>query len=378
MLNVKKLAIALAAIGIAGAAQAQTNVTVYGRLNTSLEQTKVQGEKSVTQMVNNSSRIGFRGNEDLGNGMSALFQIESGFRSDSGGGNLASRDTFVGLKSNLGTVKLGYITSPLYYATHDYLGMHNHDTGNSSDPFLWYQAFDPDNFFVRNSVSYASPTFGGGFTFEAQYSALNEQATDTATRNDRPTHYSATLSYDNGPLHVGFGYAQTNRFYNFDEGKSKDSMLALAAVYDFKAVVVGALAERSKSKNGGLLAGTTAFDDDGARIDGTGVSGDRSRNYYRVAVMVPVGANEFHVNYGVAQDWSSTDDTGARQLTLAYNYNLSKRTKVYAQWTKIDNDKQKVSIANGGAYDGGGAYSFLGSDLGLDNTAFGVGLRHNF
>lgn len=365
MLNVKTLAIALAAIGVAGAAQAQSNVTVYGRVNTSLEQTKVQGEDSVTQVVNNSSRIGFRGNEDLGNGMSALFQVESGFRSDSGGGNLASRDTFVGLKSNLGTVKLGYITSPLYYATHDYLGMHNHDTGNSSDAFLWYQAFDPDNFFVRNSVSYASPTFGGGFTFEAQYSALNEQATDTASRNDRPTHYSATLSYDNGPLHAGVGYARTNRFYNFDEGKSKDSMFALAAVYDFKAVVVGALVEHDMSDNGALQ-------------DITGLTGDHTRNYYRVAVMVPVGANEFHVNYGVAQDWSSTDDTGAKQITLAYNYNLSKRTKVYAQWTKIDNDKQKASIDNGDVYDGGGAYSFLGSAPGLDNTSFGVGLRHNF
>ncbi|NMG44919.1 porin [Aromatoleum toluvorans] len=367
MLNVKTLAIALAAIGVAGAAQAQSNVTIYGRVNTSLEQTKIEGQESVTKLVNNSSRIGFRGNEDLGNGLSALFQVESRFESDSGGGNLASRDTFVGLKSNsLGTVKLGYLTSPLYYATHDYLGMHNHDTGNSSDAFLWVPAFDPENFFIRNSVAYASPTFGGGFTFEAQYSALNEQAVKTATRNDRPAHYSGTLNYDNGPLHVGFGYAQTNRFFNFAQGKSKDSMLALAGVYDFKAVVVGALAEHDRSENGGLQ-------------DITGLTGDHSRNYYRVAVMVPVGANEFHVNYGVARDWSDTSDTGAKQLTLAYNYNLSKRTKVYAQWTKIDNDKQKVSTATGGAYDGGGAYSFLsGTGLGLDNTSIGVGLRHNF
>ncbi|AKU13591.1 outer membrane porin [Azoarcus sp. CIB] len=368
MLNVKKLAIALAAIGVAGAAQAQSNVTIYGRLNTSLEQTKVQGEDSVTKMINNSSRIGFRGNEDLGGGMSALFQIESGFNSDAGGGNLASRDTFVGLKSNtLGTVKLGRITSPLYYATHDYLGMSNHDTGTSSDAFLWVPAYDPEDFYLRNSVAYASPTFGGGFVFEAQYSALNERATDSVAlnRSARPTHYSATLNYDNGPLHVGFGYARTNKFFNFAEGKSKDSALALAAVYDFKAVVIGGLFERNKSENGGLQ-------------DITGLTGDHHRNHYRVAAMVPVGANEFHVNYGVARDWSSTDDTGAKQLTLGYNYNLSKRTKVYAQWTKIDNDKQKVSIDNGGAYDGGGAYSFLGSDLGLDNTSFGVGLRHNF
>ncbi|NMF87396.1 porin [Aromatoleum petrolei] len=370
MQNVKTLAIALAAIGVAGAAQAQSNVTIYGRVNTSVEQTKVQGEDSATQVVNNASRFGFRGTEDLGNGLSALFQIETGFASDTGAGDFASRDSFVGLKGNLGTVKLGFITSPLYYATHDYLGMHNHDTGFSSDAFLWVPAYDPEKFFVRNSVTYASPTFGGGFTFEAQYAALNEQVADIGgndanARNDNPSHYSATLSYDNGPLHVGFGYAQTNRFYNFDDGKSKDSALVLAGVYDFKTVVVGLLAEHNKSDNGGLQAIT-------------GLTGDHDRNHYRVAVMMPVGASEFHVNYGVAQDWSSTDDTGARQLTLAYNYNLSKRTKVYAQWTKIDNDKQKESIGNGGAYDGGGAYSFLGSGLGLDNTSFGVGLRHNF
>ncbi|AYH45198.1 porin [Azoarcus sp. DN11] len=371
MLNVKTLAIALAAIGVAGAAQAQSNVTIYGRVNTSLEQTKVEGQKSVTQVVDNSSRIGFRGNEDLGSGLSALFQVESRFRADDGSSNgsqgkLASRDTFVGLKSNsLGTIRLGYITSPLYYATHDYLGMHNHDTGNSSDAFIWVPAYDPENFFLRNSVTYASPTFGGGFMVEAQYSALNEQAAATSTRNDRPAHYSGTLTYNNGPLHAGFGYAQTNRFYNFTQGRSKDSALVLAGVYDFKAVVVGALAEHNRSENGGLQAST-------------GLTGDHSRNHYRVAVMVPVGANEFHVNYAVARDWSHTGDTGAKQLTLAYNYNLSKRTKVYAQWTKIDNDKQEVSIATGGAYNGGGAYSFLGSAPGLDNTSIGVGLRHNF
>lgn len=364
MLNVKTLAVALAAIGVAGTVQAQSNVTVYGRLNTSLEQTKVEGEKSVTQMINNSSRIGFRGNEDLGNGLSAIFQIESGFRSDSGGGTLASRDTFVGLKSNLGTIKLGYITSPLYYATHDYLGMHNHDTGLSSDAFLWVPAFDPENFYVRNSITYTSPTFSG-VTIEAHYSLLSERAVESATRDDKPTHYSLTASYDNGPLHVGLGIAQTRKFFNFAEGTSKDSMFSAAATYDFKAAVVGALWERSKSENAALQ-------------DMTGLAGDHTRDHYRVAVMVPVGASEFHVNYGVARDWENTGDTGARQFTLGYNYNLSKRTKVYALWTKVDNDEQKKSIALGDRYNGGGMYSFLGSDAGLDNTSFGVGLRHNF
>jgi predicted porin len=364
MLNVKTLAVALAAIGVAGSVQAQSSVTIYGRVNTSLESTKVQGQSKVNKLVNNNSRIGFRGNEDLGGGLAAIFQIESAFNSDAGGGTLASRDTWVGLKGNLGTVKLGNITSPLYYATHDYISLHNHDTGNSSDMFLWVPAYDPENFRNRNSITYASPSFGG-FVVEAHYSLVNEQATETATRNDKPYHYSLTGTYDNGPLHVGFGFGETKKFYNFAGGDSKDNALVLSALYDFKSVVVGGLWERNKSDNGGLQAQT-------------GLSGSHTRNHYRVAVMMPFGANEVHLNYGVARDWSSTSDTGAKQLTLAYNYNLSKRTKVYALWTKVDNDKQKVSTGFGGAYNGGGAYGFLGSPAGLDNTSFGVGLRHNF
>jgi glutamin-(asparagin-)ase len=103
--------------------------------------------------------------------------------------------------------------------------------------------------------------------------------------------------------------------------------------YNFGPLVVGALFERSKRST---------------------LTEDLTRNYWRVALMAPVGAHEFHLNVGVAGDYSGTDDTAGKQYTLAYNYNLSKRSKVYAYYTKIDNDSARST-------GGGGAYSFLGS-----------------
>ena len=105
----KALALSMAVLGsavVALPAQAQTNVTFYGRINTSWEYTEVEDQPSVMRLVNNSSRIGFRGNEELGNGLSALFQFEAGFDSDQGNFR-QRRDTFVGLKSNFGTLKMG-------------------------------------------------------------------------------------------------------------------------------------------------------------------------------------------------------------------------------------------------------------------------------
>ena len=378
MARMKALALSMAVLGavaVALPAQAQTNVTFYGRINTSWEYTEIEDQDSVMRLVNNSSRIGFRGNEELGNGLSALFQFEGGFDSDVGNFR-QRRDTFVGLKSNFGTLKMGYITSPLYYATHDFISMHNHDTGTSSDALLWFPAYDPDDaVFIRNSITYATPSFGG-FVLEGQYSMLSEQASDTgpgtdpdtgapvpsAARGGKPNHYSVTATYDNGPLHLGLGMVETRKFFNFAEGESKDRSITGTAFYDFKVVAVGALYERSLSENGGLQA-----------FSANGVTGSQDRNSYRLAVMVPVGAHEFHLNAALADDWSSTDDTGAKQYTLAYNYNLSKRTKVYAFWTEIDNDKADV----GGG--GGGIYSFLpSSPAGLDNSSFALGLRHAF
>src|SRR3989449_11634138 len=126
-------------------AQVPSWIQIYGRANVSYERittssssnTAVQPNQSNWDLVDNSSRIGVRGNKDLGGGLTGLFQMESRVRLNTGDGAfLSSRDSYAGLAGNFGTVRLGRTVGPVYYATYDYISMHNHDTGTSSDALL--------------------------------------------------------------------------------------------------------------------------------------------------------------------------------------------------------------------------------------------------
>ena len=115
-MNKKLVAVAVAAVLAAPlAAQAQTaNVTLYGRLNITLEYIDANGSNpSVQRVSSNSSRLGVRGTESLGGGLNAIFQIESSISGDAGGGTLAGRDTFVGLQGSWGTFRFGSSWSPV-------------------------------------------------------------------------------------------------------------------------------------------------------------------------------------------------------------------------------------------------------------------------
>lgn len=341
----------------AGAVLAQSQVTFYGRLNTSLERTRIEGQPHVMQLANNNSRIGFAGTEDLGSGLAAIFQFETGFRSDTGEG-FTGRDTFVGVKGRLGTVRMGFFASPVYYAVHERISMHNHDTGTSLDQLLWRPAFDPENFRLRNGVTYATPSFGG-LVLQGHYAMLREgpaPANGTTPEIRRENHRALSADFDRGTLHLGLGYAETREFYS---AGGKDSMLAAGVRYDAGVATLAGLYERSRSAGGRF-----GFD--------TGIPGSHRRNYWRLAAKLPVGSHEFHANYGRAGDWSGTSDSAGRQWTLAYNYNLSARTKVYAFYARIDNDSPQA----GGS--GGGRYNFFGPVAGLDSSSVALGLRHNF
>src|SRR5438105_12229202 len=113
----------MGALGMLSAslACAQANVTLYGVIDVTAEVVKATGSSvpgkdvtSINKVSSNSSNFGFTGNESLGNGLSAFFQIETGFNADVGGGTVASRDTFLGLGYEpAGAIKMGLLTSPL-------------------------------------------------------------------------------------------------------------------------------------------------------------------------------------------------------------------------------------------------------------------------
>ena len=311
----RSLIIAAALTSLGTSAFAQATVNLYGRLNLTIERQKVGTANNDWKMVNSSSRFGLRGSEDLGGGMKAGFQIESGFNPSNGtaSSTFFGRQSEVNLSGGFGMVRLGNFTSEAYYATSDYIGMHNHETGTSSDAFYAYLG--------RNTgkVAYRTPGFGGA-TFEG---AVTEGGSLNRT-------FDFAFNYDAGPLHVGAGYEK-----NAPNNKNA-KQFAVRGLYEMGAFTVGAYVQRD--------------------TDGYGVNfGDRTT--YRVSGMYTMGSTEFHANYGHAGDYSKlAGDQAADQYTLGINQNLSKRTKLYGFYTKIA--------------DKGTIYG--------DFSSIAVGVRHNF
>ncbi len=315
----RSLIIAAVLASVGASAQAQSTVNVYGRLNVTIERQKI-GNTNDTRMVNNASRFGLRGSEDLGGGMKAGFQIEHGFNIANGTqsqGAFWARQSEVNLSGGFGMVRLGNFTSEAYYATSDYIGMHNHETGTSSDAFYAYIGRNTDK------VAYRTPSIGG---------ATLEGAVTAGNGGERT--YDVALNYDAGPLHLGAGYEKSA------PNNKNAEQFAVRALYEMGAFTI---------------AGTIQRDTDGYGIG----FGDRTN--WRVAGMYTMGKTELHANYGHAGDYSRrAGNNEADQFTFGINQNLSKRTKVYAFYTKVD-DK------------GVGANAIYG-----DFSSVALGVRHNF
>ncbi|MBO9677214.1 porin [Paenacidovorax monticola] len=320
-----RLLLALLAVLGSTTAMAQSSVTLYGRVNTTVERQKV-GDVSTTGLFNNSSRFGFKGVEDLGGGLKAGFQLESGFSSDTG----ASASTFFGrqsevnLSGNFGMLRLGNFFPESYFATADYVSMHNHDTGSSSDALyqdpVWFGGTNKA-LGTGNKVAYRTPSFGG-LTVEGAV-ILKETVTGGKNGLDLAANYNA------GPLALGAGYSKIGG----------DNQFALRGFYSLGQFLVGGYYQRN---------------DEDAR--GT-------RNNFRLAGAYLLGASEFHVNVGRANAWSKISNSAATQYTLAYNYNLSKRTKLYGYYTRVNN---------------GTSAAYNVSTPGQDFSSLAVGVRHNF
>jgi predicted porin len=320
----KTLIVAAVSALAAGSALAQSSVTIYGRVNVTAERQDADGKKTY-QLVNNASRIGFKGTEDLGGGLKANFILEHGFNLDTGassqGASFWKRQSEANLAGGFGMVRLGNFTSEAYYATADYVSMHNHDTGPSSDALYAYVSRD------TNKIAYRAPEFVKGLSLEGAVSAGEGAAKTTRS-------YDFAANYALGGLQLGAGAARNNAQEQF----------AVRALYEFGSVILGGYVQRDKEGYNPL-----------------GAQGNKSfgnRTTYRLTGAYMLGSSEFHLNFGSAGDYSKVNSSSAKQFTVGYNYNLSKRTKVYGYYTKVDDSTAKV--------------------YGGDFSSIAVGLRHNF
>lgn len=319
----RSLLIAALSTVAAGSALAQSTVTVYGRLNESVERQKLNDD-TTTVLQNNGSRIGFRGVEDLGGGLKAGFTLEHRLNADTGAAtNTAfwggAGESSVFLSSNFGQIKLGHFTSEAYFATSDVTDLLNHGTGTSSDALYKYLNNDD------NKVSYRTPTFAG---------ATVELGVLLAEGVQPKKGYDLAANYTLGNLGLGLGY---------ERSPNDDTQAAFRVSYSMSPFTVTGYVQR--------------FNND---------SIDESKNIFRVSGQYDIGALELHAAVGAAGEidgagsgLAGEDEGKARQYTFGVNYNLSKRTKVFAFYNRTKQDAVDANLAT----------TF---------SAASLGVRHNF
>ena len=343
----KKSLIALAVLAASGAAMAQSSVTLYGVVDTGLTYSK--GEESVYGMThvggNVNSRLGFRGVEDLGNGLKATFNLEAGMGVDDGNnymdkdsnGMAFRRTSTVGLAGNFGEVRLGRMLTSSYLAVSRYDAFGDTGIGASLAWNIPQTGYAPR---TENAISYTSPNFSG-FKIGAEYGFGEQQK----ARDSRYIGVGAT--YDNGPLSLGLGYDRLN----------SNTMDGLLAASDLKTVHLGG------AYNFGV-AKLMAF------YKQSKVSNAPKFKTFGLGVSAPVGAaGEVRASYN---NYKISDDNGkADQLSLGYVHNLSKRTALYGTYSYIKN-KDGLDFELNGAMAGAGLKD------GEKQHGLQLGVRHAF
>jgi predicted porin len=364
------LAAALALAGVTGA-QAQSSVTIYGLLDTAIERvTNVDAAgSSRVRMPDLSgggfpSRLGFRGVEDLGGGLSAIFTLEQGIAPDSGnlnqGGRAFGRQAFVGITGPWGSLTVGrqYTHLGASFADADVIGPSNFSLG-SLDPYLPNARHD-------NSIVYRG-TFSG-FTAGLSYSLGRDAsaaggpgatncAGESATDKSACRAKSFVLRYDAASWGVGAAYDT----YNGGTGAAAAFGPTSSSLSDTR-INFGAYAKFGALKVGG---GVMRRNNEGVTV-ATATANPKSTLSYIGASYALSPAIVLDGQFSRYDLKDSANDTN--MLILRGTYNFSKRTAVYALVGRVNNKGSAArSISSGNT-----------AGPGLSQTGLMTGIRHTF
>ncbi len=352
----KKSLVALAVLGaFAGAAYAQSSITVYGVVDAGVGYRKDGNPAGNTFALESGqqsgSRIGFKGREDLGGGLSAIFTLESGFNLDDGtsgqNNRLFGRQAWVGLAGNFGTVKLGRQQTALYSAlsTIDPFGIGL--AGNAQRVFGYgLYAADPLSR-TDNTLSYTTANYGG-FSGSLSYGFGEKAGDNNANRN-----VGVGAQYVNGPINVQFAYQKSNTALLTGQVTTG---LGLAA--DTQADVTAALI--GGTYDFGIAKAHLAYADNKIELLGQDV---KDRNWL-LGVSAPVGQAGTVLASYTRNDIKDLNQGKSDQYAIGYTHALSKRTNLYTSYSYTKNDE---NVRLNGAFANGESVSL-----------FNVGVRHAF
>ncbi|MEO5672946.1 MAG: porin [Ramlibacter sp.] len=357
----KKSLIALAVLAsVAGAASAQSSVTLFGIVDATIQRVTNSGGGKVWRLTNsgyNSSRLGFRGTEDLGAGNSASFWLEAGLVNDDGQGaatnsnNQASgagaavagrqgltfnRRSTVSLAGTWGEFRLGRDYTPQFWnlTVFDPFGTNGVGTTQALNSIITGVTA------VRasNSMGYFLPGNLGGFYGQVQ-TYLGENGSPTGAISKDGNGVGIRVGYAAGPFNVAGATSRTR----YAAGNVKQSNIG--GQWDFG--MAKAIANYESDKNG--------------TVSGKG---------YTIGALVPVGAGEIRAAYS-RYKISTAGTPTAKKLALGYVHNLSKRTAVYATYARTSNSGGSAASAQPGT--GAGNPVANGS-----SNAYDFGVRHSF
>ncbi|HEU4843026.1 MAG TPA: porin, partial [Burkholderiaceae bacterium] len=296
----------------------------------------------------------FKGTEDLGGGLNAVFVLESGVKVDTGAsdvaGSIANRQSYVGLVSKeAGALTLGRQYTPYYETLRDV-----------ADPFGLGLAGTAKNLFpavgvqTRNSnaVVYKTPSLNG-VQAAVSYSAGEQAGNASAGRQ-----LGASIGYANGPLNVSFAYNSKNT----DTASLSNDIghnALLAVNYDFNVAKAFFAYGKDKGSFSAELPNATAFST-------LPVAASTDSNDILAGVTAPVGPAGTLMASFIRKNDKQSFNRDADQWAIGYSHALSKRTSTYVAYAKIKNK-------NGASYTVGN-----NTEAGTGDKAFNIGLKHNF
>lgn len=366
----KLIALAVAAAFSAPAFADNANITFYGKAILDIESVKndkivapATNKSSALRILNNASRFGLKGNEDIGDDLKAIYQyeVEMDASGNAGNGLGKTRNSGVGLDGGFGKVIVGIWDSPFKVA-HNAVELFDNTTSFSATNLIGHAGGagltgvaaaggvaagnvpGDSNYNTRqkNMIQYWTPKFFGGLQGAISYSP---DAAPTTTTNKSVLSMSAT--YDQDAIYASLGYE--NRADEVTAGTT-DKALRLVGKYNFGVAWVGATVERITTNP----SATVSYTQTNAELVG----------------QYKFGVSTIALSYAKAGSTNLTN-TGAKQVSLRYGYNFSKRTELFAAYTSLQND-------TAGNYVLGNILGAAAQQTGSTQTVFGAGLIHSF
>jgi len=435
-MNKKLMAVAVAGALAAPVAMAQSNVTISGRMSLGVDSYSANGATTAggglvsrNRVWDNGSRLIIQGNEDLGNGLKAVFYTETGFNADNGlstannggastqVGNIGSRIAFAGIEGGFGKLTFG---RQHVFWTNGIVDQSQTNYVQAGTPFQTGSFGSGMGVGITrqpNTVQYASPKFGG---FEAIVSwSPNVQesvqttsiGTSASAADSKGRLWGFTAQWTGGPFQAAYDWVENRgngQFLDVSTTRAAGAVTGTTTGHKVRAgwsyqpgAVLGLIWTRSEVKNGGASQTIGAITNTGGLgvVAGSGTTLKQSAwtlnwehlmgNTRFMAQFSKAGnirgcESQATITYNGVAGVSACDNTSAKSYMLGVQYLMSKRTSVHVVYNQINNSGNyfaDYTSGNNSSFTPNSASSGAATVSGMagaDPRMFGVGLQHNF